>query len=206
MPVIEDIHLSSTTRIIVWEIKETIDFLKSELNLSDFSKNTLRKKKSEIHQKQFLAVRNILKLLLIQDSDLSYGADGKPFIKSIYISISHSKEFVAVLVSDQKVGVDIESNSDKCFQIKQKFIGVENEFPIKIDRKIAQILWNMKESLFKMMDFKEIDFKENFIVIPFSLNDNQTKIWFVKNELSRVYNVNYFINKNYSLAYIIDKQ
>ena len=206
MPVIEDIHLSSTTRIIVWEIKETIDFLKSELNLSDFSKKILHKKKSEIHQKQFLAVRNILKLLLIQDSDLSYGADGKPFIKSIYISISHSKEFVAVLVSDQKVGVDIESNSDKCFQIKQKFIGVENEFPIKIDRKIGQILWNMKESLFKMMDFKEIDFKENFIVIPFSLNEKQTKIWFVKNELSQVYNVNYFINKNYSLAYIINKQ
>ena len=206
MPVIEDIHLSSTTRIIVWEIKETIDFLKSELNLSDFSKNTLRKKKSEIHQKQFLAVRNILELLSIHDSDISYDLDGKPFIKSIYISISHSKEFVAVLVSDQKVGVDIESNSDKCFQIKQKFIGVENEFPIKIDRKIAQILWNMKESLFKMMDFKEIDFKENFIVIPFSLNEKQTKIWFVKNELSQVYNVNYFINKNYSLAYIINKQ
>ena len=76
---------------------------------------------------------------------------------------------------------------------------------MKIDWKIAQVIWNMKESLFKMMDSKEIDFKENFIVIPFSLNEKQTKIWFVKNELSRVYNANYFINKNYSLAYIIDK-
>jgi 4'-phosphopantetheinyl transferase len=206
MPVIEDIHLSSTTRIIVWEIKETIDFLKSELNLSDFSKNTLRKKKSEIHQKQFLAVRKILELLSIHDSDISYDLDGKPFIKSIDISISHSKEFVAVIISDEKVGLDIESNSDKCFRIMQKFLGTENEFPMKIDWKTAQVIWNMKESLFKMMDFKEIDFKENFIVIPFSLNDNQTKIWFVKNELSRVYNVNYFINKNYSLAYIINKQ
>ena len=206
MPVIEDIHLSSTTRIIVWEIKETIDFLKSELNLSDFSKNTLRKKKSEIHQKQFLAVRKILELLSIHDSDISYDLDGKPFIKSIYISISHSKEFVAVIISDEKVGLDIESNSDKCFRIMQKFLGTENEFPMKIDWKTAQVIWNMKESLFKMMDFKEIDFKENFIVIPFSLNDNQTKIWFVKNELSRFYNVNYFINKNYSLAYIINKQ
>ena len=181
MPVIEDIHLSSTTRIIVWEIKETIDFLKSELNLSDFSKNTLRKKKSEIHQKQFLAVRKILELLSIHDSDISYDLDGKPFIKSIDISISHSKEFVAVIISDEKVGVDIESNSDKCFRIMQKFLGTENEFPMKIDWKTAQVIWNMKESLFKMMDFKEIDFKENFIVIPFSLNDNQTKIWFVKN-------------------------
>ena len=53
MPVIEDIQLSSKTRIIVWEIKETSDFLKSELDLSDLSKKTLRKKKSEIHQKQF---------------------------------------------------------------------------------------------------------------------------------------------------------
>ena len=206
MPVIEDIQLSSTTRIIVWEIKETFDFLKSKLGLTDFSKKILHKKKSEIHQKQFLAVRNILELLSIHDSDISYDLDGKPFIKSIYISISHSKEFVAVIISDEKVGVDIESNSDKCFRIMQKFLGTENEFPMKIDWKTAQVIWNMKESLFKMMDFKEIDFKENFIVIPFSLNDNQTKIWFVKNELSRVYNVNYFINKNYSLAYIINKQ
>ena len=206
MPVIEDIQLSSTTRIMVWEIKETIDFLKSELNLSDFSKKTLLKKKSAIHQKQFLAVRNILKLLSIHEIDLSYNVNGKPSIKSGYISISHSNEFVTVLVSDQKVGVDIESNSDKCFRIMEKFIGTENEFPIRIERKIAQVIWNMKESLFKMMDFKEIDFKENIIVIPFSLNEKQTKIWFVKNEVSQDFNVNYFINKNYSLAYIIGKE
>ena len=206
MPVIEDIQLSSTTRIIVWKIKETVDFLKSKLDLTDFSRKILHKKKSEIHKKQFLAVRNILKLLLIQDSDLSYGADGNPLIKSGYISISHSKEFVAVLVSDQKVGVDIENNSDKCFRIMQKFVGTENEFPVKMDRKIAQILWNMKECLYKMMDFKEIDFKENLIVIPFSLKEKQTKIWFVKNEFIQDYFANYFINENYSLAYIIDKQ
>ena len=117
MPVIEDIQLSSKTRIIVWEIKETIDFLKSELDLSDFSKKTLRKKKSEIHQKQFLAVRNILKILSIHDSDLSYAVDGNPLTKSGYISISHSKEFVTVIISDEKVGVDIERNSDKCLSL-----------------------------------------------------------------------------------------
>ena len=206
MPVIEDIQLSSKTRIIVWEIKETIDFLKSELDLSDLSKKTFLKKKSEIHQKQFLAVRNILKILSIHDSDLSYGVDGNPLIKSGYISISHSKEFVTVIISNEKVGVDIESNSDKCFRIMQKFVGTENEFPIKIDMKIAQLIWNMKECLYKIIDFKEIDFKENLIVIPFTLNENQTKIWFVKNELIMVHNANYFINKNYSLAYIIDKQ
>ena len=206
MPVIEDIQLSSMTRIIVWEIKETIDFLKSKLDLTDFSKKILLKKKSAIHQKQFLTVRNILKLLSIHESDLSYDVDGKPFIKSGYISISHSKEFVAVLISDEKVGVDIENNSDKCFRITQKFVGTENEFPIKIDMKTAQVIWNVKECLYKMMDFKEIDFKENLIVIPFSLNEKQTKIWFVKNELIMDHNANYFINENYSLAYIIDKQ
>ena len=63
----------------------------------------------------------------------------------------------------------------------------------------------MKECLYKFIDFKEIDFKENLIVIPFSLNEKQTKIWFIKNEFTQDYYVNYFINKNYSLAYIIDK-
>ena len=102
--------------------------------------------------------------------------------------------------------MDIESNSDKCFRVKQKFIATENEFPIKIDMRIAQVIWNMKECLYKLIDFKEIDFKDNLIVIPFSLDDKQTKIWFVKNELLQDHNVNYFINKNYSLAYIIGKE
>ena len=88
----------------------------------------------------------------------------------------------------------------------QKFVGTENEFPIKIDMKIAQLIWNMKECLYKIIVLKEIDFKENLIVIPFSLNEKQTKIWFVKNELIMDHNANYFINENYSLAYIIDKQ
>ena len=67
MPIIEDLTISKDIRLIVWEISETINDLKTEDLLSEDSLKLLNQRKSEIHKKQFLAIRNILKeLSLIQ--------------------------------------------------------------------------------------------------------------------------------------------
>ena len=63
MPIIEDLTISKDIRLIVWEISETINDLKTEDLLSEDSLKLLNQRKSEIHKKQFLAIRNILKEL-----------------------------------------------------------------------------------------------------------------------------------------------
>ncbi len=65
--------------------------------------------KSGIHQCGFLSVRRLIAEFGYSDVDLLYDEHGKPHLEDgKYISITHSFNFCAVIVSDFKVGIDIE--------------------------------------------------------------------------------------------------
>ena len=129
MPIIEDLTFSENIRLIVWEISETINDLKTEDLLSEHSLKLLNQRKSEIHKKQFLAIRNILKELSIDDQDLVYDESGKPFFRDGQnISFSHSDTYAAVIIGKQMVGIDIEIRRDRILKIKEKFLGIKQNF------------------------------------------------------------------------------
>ena len=204
MPIIEDLTLSADNRLIIWEISETISDLKTELLLSENSLKLLDQRKSVIHKKQFLAIRNILKELSIDDQDLVYEESGKPFIRDGQnISFSHSNIYVAVIISKQIVGIDIETASDRIFKIKNKFLETELKYPIEFNQETLLVYWNIKESIFKSLRNSQIDFKQNIIVLPFNQKDNSTKSWYINKEEVYSFDTYFKISKNYTLAYVI---
>ena len=204
MPIIEDLTLSADNRLIIWEISETINDLKTELLLSEDSLKLLDQRKSVIHKKQFLAIRNILKELSIDDQDLVYEESGKPFIRDGQnISFSHSNIYVAVIISKQIVGIDIETVSDRIFKIKNKFLETELKYPIEFNQETLLVYWNIKESIFKSLRNSQIDFKQNIIVLPFNQKDNSTKSWYINKEEVYSFATYFKISKNYTLAYVI---
>ena len=204
MPIIEDLTLSADNRLIIWEISETINDLKTELLLSEYSLKLLDQRKSVIHKKQFLAIRNILKELSIDDQDLVYEESGKPFIRDGQnISFSHSNIYVAVIISKQIVGIDIETASDRIFKIKNKFLETELKYPIEFNQETLLVYWNIKESIFKSLRNSQIDFKQNIIVLPFNQKDNSTKSWYINKEEIYSFDTYIKISKNYTLAYVI---
>lgn len=204
MPIIEDLTLSADNRLIIWEISETINDLKTELLLSEDSLKLLNQRKSEIHKKQFLAIRNILKELSIDDQDLVYEESGKPFIRDGQnISFSHSNIYVAVIISKQIVGIDIETVSDRIFKIKNKFLETELKYPIEFNQETLLVYWNIKESIFKSLRNSQIDFKQNIIVLPFNRKDNSTKSWYINKKEVYSFDTYFKISKNYTLAYVI---
>ena len=122
MPIIEDLKLSENSRLIIWEISETINELKTKVLLSENSLKLLNQRKSEVQKKQFLAIRNILSELSIDDRDMKYEESGRPYvIGGQNISLSHSDTFAAVILSDNVVGIDIEIMNDRILKIKDKF-------------------------------------------------------------------------------------
>ena len=204
MPIIEDLTISKDIRLIVWEISETINDLKTEDLLSEDSLKLLNQRKSEIHKKQFLAIRNILKELSIDDQDLLYDESGKPFIRDGQnISFSHSDNYAAVIIGKQMVGIDIEIKRDKILKIKEKFLGIELNYPGDLNADKALIYWNIKESIFKTVGNSGIDFKKNILVLPLDLNNNYIKSWYLNDDQIDSYNSYYKISKNYTLAYVI---
>ena len=99
MPVIDNLNLSPKTRVIIWEINESLQNLESKVDLSQDSLKLLNQKKLEIHKKQFLAIRNIFKLLSIEDNEVKYDKVGKPiFSQNKILSISHSGNYAAVII------------------------------------------------------------------------------------------------------------
>ena len=113
-----------------------------------------------------------------------YDSFGKPHLKDgKHISITHSYNFSAVVISDREVGIDIEKQREKITKIATKFIGYESFYLKDNDPKLIQKLtwiWCVKESLYKLFATPGMVFKTHFLVLPFGSESNSTAAWIIQ--------------------------
>lgn len=204
MPIIEDFAPFPNTRILIWQITETIDILLSKIQLDNSSQQILDLKKKEIHKKQFLAIRNILELMSSEKYLVSYSEIGKPYLNSKKnISVTHSGSYAALIVSDKQVGIDLEEFGEKIKKIEKKFLDFELDYPIDLSISNLLVYWNIKESIFKSLENKPMDFRKNIIVLPLEKENNKVKSWYINNDEIYSFCSYYKVSKNYTLAYVI---
>ena len=204
MPIIEDFAPFPNTRILIWQITETIDILLSKIQLDNSSQQILDLKKNEIHKKQFLAIRNILELMSSEKYLVSYSEIGKPYLNSKKnISVTHAGSYAALIVSDKQVGIDLEEFGEKIKKIKKKFLDVELDYPIDLSISNLLVYWNIKESIFKSLENKPMDFRKNIVVLPLEKENNKVKSWYINNDEIYSFCSYYKVSKNYTLAYVI---
>ncbi|MTG98458.1 4'-phosphopantetheinyl transferase superfamily protein [Myroides albus] len=168
MPLIQVIEHSADVKAYVWKVEESIEELLAGLRLRVETQKRLQGMKSQVHQKGFLAIRQLLNGIGYSDFDLLYDGNGKPYlIDGKFISISHSFEYATIIVGNVSVGIDVEKIREKIFRIAEKFCNDEellfvgkSEHPINVLTKI----WCAKEAMFKMCDSKGISFKDHMHV------------------------------------------
>ncbi len=204
MPIIRIIKPNDNTIVGIWKITETLDNLCKSVTLSSTSKELLKNRKSRIHKLQFLSVRAILLELGYSEDSLSY-QDNVPILNdNKKISISHSHLFSCVIISDLRIGIDVqEDDNDKIAKIAKKFIGYETSYLTHDDFKRKLIIWNIKESIYKIANISGIDYKTHLLVVPFNLCDNFTYSWLIYKNLKERYASYFFTIENYSFAYLI---
>lgn len=179
MPLFKTIQVDKTTQILVWKITESLEDLTTGIVLTSTNKTRFESMKSEIHQKGFLSVRQLLKEVNYKDSDVLYDTFGKPSLKNgKYISITHSFTFVAIIISDKNpVGIDIEKQRDKIVKIAPKFTAIHEYKSIvnhnALVRKLT-IVWGAKESLYKIYGKKKLLFLHHIYVDDFALDTQKT--------------------------------
>jgi phosphopantetheinyl transferase len=180
MPLHKVILLSETTKLYLWKITEDFDTLFNQVRLKPSALERMHSMKSESHQKGFLAVRMLLQHNDYNDFDLFYDAFGKPHIKpqgcsikDVQISISHSNDFSAIVISEQKVGLDLEQLKEKTLKIAPRFMDVSHLKGLSDDEKIkkATVVWGIKESIFKIKNEKGISFPKHIFEDHFNLED-----------------------------------
>ncbi len=159
----------------IWKIEESIEALSIQLNKQTLADPRYQKLKNEVRKKEWLCTRLLIKKLCGEEKTVVYNKNGKPSLKdnSYQISISHTKNYVAVLLHPSlEVGIDIEKHSDRVLKLKEKFMSNSEINNIDSFQIIEHVLlhWSAKETLFKILPETEVDFIEHLHIHPFSVS------------------------------------
>jgi len=188
--------ISNTTTqnctIAIWEITETLDELlqlSNTISTADF--NTERRKKEWIASRLLLNEIN-------PDYSISYNAFGAPELSDgSFLSISHSKGLVTIIISQQQVGIDIEEISEKAIRVSSKFVSTNNLKALTAEK--ATLIWCCKEAVFKWHQKGEVDFIADIQLHPFeSMEKGEIKAEFRNTQLI----LNYQKINNHYLVYV----
>tara|TARA_B100000795_G_C22781260_1_gene432399 strand:- start:1090 stop:1716 length:627 start_codon:yes stop_codon:yes gene_type:complete len=179
MPLYKTIDVNDFTKVLIWEIQETLADLTTDIKLTENSQSRLESMKSILHQKGFVSIRHLLKYAGYVDSDLYYDEFGKPYLKDgNFISITHSFTFTAIIISKKDiVGIDIEKQRDKIVKIAHKFTPFEEYKTIaNHDALVSKltIVWGAKESLYKIYGKKKLLFLHHIYIEDFAFADKKT--------------------------------
>ena len=140
---------------------EELQIILSEINISHLN--------SEKRKKEFLSARILLNKLN-PNSEITYNKYGSPQLSDgKQISISHSKTFIAIIVSEKNVGIDIEEISEKALRIASKFINKNNLLNLTNEK--ATLIWCVKECIFKLFRKGNIDFKNDIKIETFDTKE-----------------------------------
>lgn len=206
MPLYKTIKVNNEITIYIWSIEESFEELHQNIIITENIKSRLAQMRSELHQRGFLSVRQLLRVAGYQSSDLFYDENGKPhLLDGKHISITHSFVFSAIIVSEvDEVGIDIELIRDKIQRIGYKFTSFENSYLTKqeLTRKLS-IIWCIKESLYKAFATKGVSFKNHIKVIPFDAYGSNTVAWVYYKGRQAKYKASFFTVEGFMCAYAI---
>ncbi|MBE8725452.1 4'-phosphopantetheinyl transferase family protein [Flavobacterium hungaricum] len=210
MPLFQTIQCNENTKILIWKITESFDELYSQVTLKEKTQRRLDGMKSEMHQRAFLSVRMLIQEMGFTDKDLHYDEFGKPYFDCHnYISITHSYNYAAIIISEEAVGIDMELQREKIIRIADKFtdyecIYLEPDFTEEYIKKLT-VIWGAKEAIFKIRNEKGISFKDHIRVEDFSLSETQTAASLYFDDLIKDFYVHYLEIENFTLVYAFEK-
>jgi phosphopantetheinyl transferase len=189
--------LSEHVRLGLWKIDEVIDdYYLLYPHLSRFHEFLEKNYRSDVRKKEFLSVRALLFDMTHDEksSEISYEPSGKPFLNDYDISISHTKGFAAVILSQTgNVAVDIEYYSARVQKIADRFIRSDEQADSLNDKLVN---WCAKEVMYKFFSEENLQYFEMRV---HSINENQCKVDDLKTK--KTIDVYFNVNSLYTLAY-----
>jgi len=207
MPLIYNQVVYDDCQLAIWEITETFDQMHDKIHFFQGEEESLYNYKSSVRQLEWLSVRRLLREAKGKPTRIVYNEQRKPFLfnSNQHISISHSRNLTAVLLSDtKKLGLDLEYMVQNIEKVAHKFMN-DDEYIVE-DRKKRNyhmyIHWCAKEALYKLCDKQDINFRKNLTIEPFEPDDCGEIMGWVDNKFWHdKFLLRYFTIKNYIIVY-----
>lgn len=204
------VHKEESFQWGVWKMDETADELLGLLPRRDYYEEETHRFKAAHRKLEWLSVRALLYRLLGRHVEVCYEPSGKPYLadQSLYISISHTKGYVAVVLSTvASVGIDIEQYGQKVHKVAHKYVR-EDEKIIPYNKEETWCLllhWSAKEVMFKCMDTADVDFRKHLHIEPFALQECGSMVAHeYRTERKRTFRIDYLIHPDFVLTWYVD--
>lgn len=210
MPLYKKFNIGENAQVLIWQIAESFEDLFDEVYLKDISLVRVNNMKALSHQKGFLSIRKLLQEVGYSDDDLFYDETGKPnLLDGKLISITHSFEFSAIIVSEKIAGIDLEMQREKIITIAEKFMDTEfdflpNEKEVDFIQK-STVIWGVKEAIFKIENQTGISFKDHISVFPFEMADGKTSAILTFGTDVKEFSIQFEIVENYIIVVAFEK-
>ena len=193
----------------MWEITEDFDTLYGMVNLVAVEKTKLDSFRNISRKIEWLSVRALVKTMLGKDTRILYNAENKPFVRgnTHNISITHSNNLTAVIIAkDKRVGIDLEFMSGKISKVANKFIN--NRENIISDPELSKfhlyLHWCAKETLYKICDKQDINFRDGITIAPFSPDEHgYMKGQVINGNGTESFEMEYLQHDNYALVWCV---
>lgn len=202
--------LDDDTEFAIWKIEETAEELYAQLQLRDHEEKVLDGLNNGKRNLHWLSTRVLLRQLLNTDHYIDCQTDehGKPYLPETphHISFSHSSDYAAVIISKSKpVGIDIEVIREKIERVTNKFLSQpEVDFISDTDRiEHLYVCWCAKEAIYKLQGKRNISFKDNIKLQPFTYQSTGTFEANLETEHEhKTFEVHFEKFENYMIAYV----
>lgn len=135
---------------------------------------------SPARRAQWSTCRVILRSVLGSEAKLRYATSGalilvQPVGEIKYVSLSHSEQWVAVMFSSKRCGVDIEALGRNFSRVASRYISHDEraQFESKVGGEFEAIMWSAEEAIYKYGSNPGLDFIQDMVITSFD-TENQT--------------------------------
>ncbi len=210
MPIIYDANDSPKTTVTAVSIDHSLEWYSAKLVLNEDDRkfiHTAHPRKAL----EFAASRYLLQQMsgLKGHIPCVHDSTGKPYIEGDprEISLSHTEGAVAVAISDQPIGVDVQVFSKKIIRIRNKFIDPKDS-PVPVDNlsdRATALAWSAKEAMFKLYAAGEVDFRDHLRLALDNTHEDRGILrgWIEKGDNKREVEVRYAFIKDFTVAYAV---
>ena len=203
-------HKEPLYRWGVWKMDESVDTLLDLLPEREYYEREVQRFVASHRRLEWLSVRALLFRLLGEHKEVCYQRSGKPYLAdySYFISISHTKGYVSVILSDKvPVGIDIEQYGQRVHRVAHKYMREDESVRLyKEDATWSLLLhWSAKEVMFKCMDTDGVDFRQHLHIEPFLLQEQgDFTAHEYRTEQKRSFRIHYLLHPEFVMTWSID--
>jgi 4'-phosphopantetheinyl transferase EntD len=193
MPLYLTENIENIGTFAIWKLTENEEELLRLRPLSEQESKDFSFLKNSKRRKEWLTNRILLQHLTGENFSLEYLPDGKPVLlkPKLFLSISHSKDFVAIFISKTKeIVIDIEKFRKNIGLLKNKFLLPEELERIDTsDNLLLHIYWSAKEAMYKMYSSCHPLFTKHLSVYNIDYHKNTAIGKIEKENLSKMLNI-----------------